>query len=190
VLKNPEKFFFTFISLFLVCSSSALASDQVSNQTGIIDELKNNFNTLLLYGEVLLSGVSYKISHITNTNAEGDNVTTQADLDFWNQLKAQYPFSEKPVFISRDSACRPAYDYVPTGVSDVTIMDNSGNALNSYAVTKNETGFTIQKGAPSNPDQSYTITLNKLEELDAIYGNIGQIQDCEMYIKEQIKSQA
>ena len=188
-LKNTAKLFLTLLSIFLVCASYALASDQVQHQTGTIDELKNKFNTLLLYGEVLISEVSYKINHLTNTNAEGNNVTTQADLDFWNKLKAQYPFSEKPVFISRDSVCRPAYDYVPTGVSEVTIMDNSGNALDSYTVTKTETGFTIQKGATGNPDQSYTITLNKLEELDATYGNIGQIRDGEMYIKEQIQSQ-
>ena len=189
-LKNTAKLFLTLLSIFLVCASYALASDQVQHQTGTIDELKNKFNTLLLYGEVLISEVSYKINHLTNTNAEGNNVTTQADLDFWNKLKAQYPFSEKPVFISRDSVCRPAYDYVPTGVSEVTIMDNSGNALDSYTVTKTETGFTIQKGATGNPDQSYTITLNKLEELDATYGNIGQIRDGEMYIKEQIQSRA
>jgi opacity protein-like surface antigen len=189
-LKNTAKLFLTLLSIFLVCASYALASDQVQHQTGTIDELKNKFNTLLLYGEVLISEVSYKINHLTNTNAEGNNVTTQADLDFWNKLKAQYPFSEKPVFISRNSVCRPAYDYVPTGVSEVTIMDNSGNALDSYTVTKTETGFTIQKGATGNPDQSYTITLNKLEELDATYGNIGQIRDGEMYIKEQIQSRA
>jgi len=162
----------------------------VQHQTGTIDELKNKFNTLLLYGEVLISEVSYKINRLNNTNAEGDNITTQVDMDFWNKLKSQYPFSEKPVFISRDSVCRPAYDYIPAGVSEVTIMDNSGNALDSYTVTKKETGFTIQKGTLSNPDQSYTITLNKLEELDAIYGNIGQIKDCEMYIEERIQSQA
>jgi len=69
-------------------------------------------------------------------------------------------------------------------------MDNSGNALDSYTVTKKETGITIQKGALSNPDNSYTITLNKLEELDAIYGNIGQVKAGEMYINEQIQVQA
>lgn len=39
-------------------------------------------------------------------------------------------------------------------------------------------------------DHSYALSLNNLEELDEIYGNIGQIQDCEKYIKEQIKIQA
>ena len=201
--KNAARVFLTLVSLFLVCTSSALASDQVQHQTGIIDminhephqtdiigDLKHYCSALLLDGEVVLSEASYKISHLINNDAEVDTVTTQADLDFWNKLKAQYPFSEKPVFISRDSVCRPAYDYVPTGVSEVTIMDNSGNALDSYTVTKTETGFTIQKGATGNPDQSYTITLNKLEELDATYGNIGQIRDGEMYIKEQIQSRA
>jgi hypothetical protein len=188
--KNAAKVFLTLISLFLVCTSSALAIDQVQQQTGIIDELKNNCNTLLLHGEVLLSEASYKISHFTNNDAEGDTVTTQADLDFWNELKAQYPFSEKPVFISKDSAIGPAYDYFQAGVTEVTVMDNSGNALDSYTVTKKETGITIQKGALSNPDNSYTITLNKLEELDAIYGNIGQVKAGEMYINEQIQVQA
>jgi|BarGraIncu00222A_1022003.scaffolds.fasta_scaffold01242_10 hypothetical protein len=188
--KNAAKVFLTLISLFLVCTSSALAIDQVQQQTGIIDELKNNCNTLLLHGEVLLSEASYKISHLTSNDAEGDTVTTQADLDFWNELKAQYPFSEKPVFISTDSACGPAYDYFQAGVTEVTVMDNSGNALDSYTVTKKETGITIQKGALSNPDNSYTITLNKLEELDAIYGNIGQVKAGEMYINEQIQVQA
>jgi hypothetical protein len=188
--KNAAKVFLTLISLFLVCTSSALAIDQVQQQTGIIDELKNNCNTLLLHGEVLLSEASYKINHLTSNDAEGDTVTTQADLDFWNELKAQYPFSEKPVFISTDSACGPAYDYFQAGVTEVTVMDNSGNALDSYTVTKKETGITIQKGALSNPDNSYTITLNKLEELDAIYGNIGQVKAGEMYINEQIQVQA
>jgi len=188
--KNAAKVFLTLISLFLVCTSSALASNQVQQQTGIIDELKNNCNTLLLHGEVLLSEASYKISHFTNNDAEGDTVTTQADLDFWNELKAQYPFSENPVFISMDSACGPAYDYFQAGVTEVTVMDNSGNALDSYTVTKKETGITIQKGTLSNPDNSYTITLNKLEELDAIYGNIGHVKAGEMYIKEQIQVQA
>ena len=64
--KNAAKVFLTLISLFLVCTSSALASDQVQQQTGIIDELKNNCNTLLFHGEVLLSEASYKISHFTN----------------------------------------------------------------------------------------------------------------------------
>jgi hypothetical protein len=187
--KNAARVFLTLVSLFLVCTSSALASDQVQHQTGIIDELKNNCNTLLLYGEVLLSEASYKISHLTNNDAEVDTVTTQADLDFWNKLKAQYPFSEKPVFISMDSVCGPAYDYVSAGVTEAIVTDNSGNALDSYTVTKKENGFTIQKGAPGNPDQSYTITLNKLEELDAIYGNIGQVKAGEMYVKEQIQAQ-
>jgi hypothetical protein len=188
-LKNAAKVLLTLISLFLVCTSSALASDQVQHQTGIMDELKNSCNTLLLYGEVVLSEASYKISHFTNNDAEGDTVTTQADLDFWNKLKAQYPFSEKPIFVSMDSVCGPAYDYVLAGVTEAIVTDNSGNALDFYTVTKKENGFTIQKGAPGNPDQSYTITLNTLEELDAIYGNIGQVKAGEMYVKEQIQAQ-
>jgi hypothetical protein len=188
--KNAAKVLLTLVSLFLVCTSSALASDQVQYQTGIIEDLKNNCNTLLLFGEVLLSEASYKISHLTNTDAKEDTVTTQADLDFWNKLNAQFPFSETPVFISIDSVCGQAYDYIPAGVTEATVTDNSGNALGSYTVTKKEAGFTIQKGAHDNPDQCYTITLNELEKLDAIYGNIGQVRACEMYIKEQIQAQA
>ena len=45
--KNAAKVFLTLISLFLVCISSALAIDQVQQQTGIIDELKNNCNTAI-----------------------------------------------------------------------------------------------------------------------------------------------
>jgi hypothetical protein len=33
------------------------------------------------------------------------------------------------------------------------------------------------------------ITLNKLEELDGTYGNIGQVQAGENYIKDQIQKQ-
>ena len=160
------------------------------HQTGIINTLKDYWNSFRFYGEVLLSEASYKINYLTNTQAGGNNLTTQTDLDFWNNLQAQYPFSEKPVFISIDSVCRPAYDYLPEGVSEATVKDNLGSVLDSYTVNKNETGFTIQKGAPSNPDQSYTITLNKLKELDAIYGNIGQVRACEIYIKDQIQAQA
>lgn len=202
--KNTVQIFLALMSLLLVCTFSALAEDQMQqhqkgiidrinheqHQTGIVDTLKYYCNTLWFYGEVLLSNVSYKINHQTDIQAEGDNVTTQANLDFWNDLKTQYPFSEKPVFISMNSECGPAYGYVPGGVSEATVTDNSGNVLDSYTVTKNETGFTIQKGAPDNPDQSYTVTLNKLEELDTIYGNIGQVQAAEMYIKDQIQIQA
>jgi hypothetical protein len=202
--KNTAQMFLTLLSLFLVCTSSALAGYQVQqhqkgiidrinheqHQKGIINTLKDYWNSFRFYGEVLLSQASYKINHLTNTQADGNNLTTQTDLDFWNNLQAQYPFSEKPVFISIDSVCGLAYDYLPNGVSVATVTDNLGCVLDSYTVTKNETGFTIRKGAPSNPDQSYTITINKMKELDAIYGNIGQVQACEIYIKGQIQAQA
>ncbi len=117
-------------------------------------------------GEVLLSQVSYEINHHADVNSDEDNVTTQDDLNFWNNLKAQYPFSEKSVFISSDSVCGPAYEFLPEGVTEATVTDNSGNALDSYTVTKSETGFTIRKGATNKPDHSYAINLNELEELD------------------------
>ena len=199
--KSTAKVFLTLMSLFLVFASSALAGDQMQNQKGIIDminhehhetdiigTLMNYWKALWFSGEVMFSEASYKINHHTSIQADG-GATTQADLDFWNDSKAQFSFSEKPVFISMNSVCGPAYNYVPEGVSEAIIMDNSGNALDSYTVTKKETGFTIQKGAPSNPDNSYTINLSKLEELDAIYGNIGQVKAGEMYIKEQIQAQ-
>lgn len=188
-LKKTAKIFLTIASLLLLCTSSAFAEDQVQHQTGIIDALKNYWNTFQFCGEILLSKASYEINHHTDI-ADDDNVTTQADLDFWNNLKAQYPLSEKSVFISRDSVCGPAYEYLPEGVTEATVADNSGNSLDSYTITKSETGFTILKGAPEKPDQSYAINLNKLEEFYAIYGKVGQLQDCETYIQEQIQAQA
>lgn len=201
--KNMAQMFLILMSLLLVCTPSAFAGDQVQKQKGIIymiehephqadiiGAIKNYCSTLWFYGEVLISEASSKINHPKNIHAEGANVTTQADLDFWHNLQAQYPFSEKPVFISMNSVCGPAYNYVPEGVSEVTVMDNSGNALDSYTVTKYAKGFTIQNGVPSNPDHIYTITLNKLEELDGTYGNIGQIKMGEMHIKDQIQKQA
>ncbi len=187
--KNITKVFLTLVSLFLVCTSSAFAEDQGQHQTGIVDTLKNDLNKIQFYGEVLLSGISYKINHFSDANADG-NVTAQDDLDFWNDTQARYPISEKPVFISMDGVCGQVYKYVPEGVTEATVTDNSGNALDSYTITKNETGFTIQKGAYSNPDNSYAITLDKLEELDEIYGDTGQVKACEMYIKDQIQTQA
>jgi len=187
---NTAKVFLTFMSLFLVCTPSALAEDQVQHQTGIIDTLKNDWNALWFFGEVLLSHVSYKINHHADVNSEWDNVTTQDDLNFLNNLKAQYPFSEKSVYISSDNVCGPAYEYLLEGVTEATVTDNSGSALDSYTVTKSETGFTIRKGAPEKPDHSYAINLNELEEFYAIYGKVGQVQDCETYLKEQIQAQA
>lgn len=188
--KNTAEVFLTLMSLFLVCTPSALAEDQVQHQTGIIDTLKNDWNAFWSFGEVLLSHVSYKINHHADVNSEWDNVTTQDDLNFLNNLKAQYPFSEKSVHISRDGACGPAYEFLPEGVTEATVTDNSGNALDSYTVTKSGTGFTIRKGAPEKPDQRYAINLKKLEEFYAIYGKVGQVQKCEIYIKEQIQAQA
>jgi hypothetical protein len=200
---NTGQIFLILISLLLICSSSAFAGDQVQKQKGIISmiehephqadifaSIKNYCKSLLFYGEVLVSEVSYKINHLNNISAEENNSTTQADLDLWNNLQAQYPFSEKPVFISMNSVCGPAYDYVLAGTSEVTVIDNSGNTLASYMIIKYNRGFTIQKGVPSNPDQNYSITLNKLEVLNETYGNIGQIQAGEIYIKDQIRNQA
>lgn len=187
--KNTAKVFLTLISLFLVCTPSAHASDHVQYQTGIIDGLKNSWHTVQFCGEVVLSETFHIINQLTSAHADGDNVTAQADLDFWNDLKAQYPFSERPVFISMDSVCGPAYDHAPKGVSEVTVVDNSENILDSYSVTKNETGFIIQKGAPGNPDHNCTITVRKIKELDGTYGNIGQIKASKMYVKEQIQEQ-
>jgi hypothetical protein len=185
--KNTTKVFLTLISIFLTCTSSVLAYDQVQNQTGMIDELKNNWNTFCFYGEAVLSGASYKVNQLFNTNAEGDNVTIQTDLDYWNDLKAQYPFSDKPVFISMNSIFGSAY--VPEGISEITVIDNSGNALDSYAVTKNETGFTIQVGAPDDPDNNCTITLKEIKEFDGMYGNLEEVKVDKMYVKEQIQEQ-
>lgn len=189
-LKNTAQVFLTLMSLFLVFAPSAHAEDQVQQQTGIIDALKNNWNALWVDGKVLFSALSYQISNHDNVNAEETSVTTQDDLNFWNDLKAQYPFSEKPVFISKDSVCRPAYDFLPKGVTEVTVTDNSENALDSYTITKNETGFTILKGAANSPDKSYTITLNKIEQSYAIYSKIGLFNSYEEYVKEQIQAQA
>jgi hypothetical protein len=129
------------------------------------------------------------MSNHTSINKSEDNVTTQEDLDFWKNVQTQYPFSEKPVFINADNISVPVYGYLPEGISEITVMDNSRNALDSYIVTKNETGFAIQKTVIDNPDQSYTITLNKLEELDKIYGNMKQFQAFETYVVGQIHTQ-
>jgi hypothetical protein len=201
--KSTVQMSLTLMSLFLVCTSSALAGNQEQYQKSIIDRmnqeqhgkgmfetLRDKWDSLQLYGEVLISEVSYKINHETDTQAVGDNITTEADLDFWNNLQAQFPFSERPVFICKDSVCEPAYEYIPEGVSEVIVMDNNGKALDSYTVTKNDRGFTIQKRIPSNPDYSYTITLNRLEELDARYGNISNVQAAKTYIKDQIQTEA
>ena len=200
---NTGLMFLILISLLLLCSSSAFAGDQGQTQKGIISMIehephqadiivgiKNYCKSLWFYGEVFVSEVSYKINHLNSIPAEDNNSTTQADLDFWNNMQAQYPFSEKPVFISMNSVCGPAYDYMPEGTSEVTVIDNSGNTLASYTIIKYNKGFTIQKGVTSNPDQNYSITLNKLQELDETYGNIGQVQAGEKYIKDQIEKQA
>jgi hypothetical protein len=179
----------TLVSLFLVFTSSAIAEDQVLHQKGIISELKNNCNALCFYGGVLLSEASYKMNNYANISSE-NNVTTQEDLDFWKNFQVKYPFSEKPVFINADNISELVYSYVPGGLSEITFMDNAGNALDSYVVTKNETGFTIQKRIFDNPDQSYTITLNKLKKLDKIYSNMEQFQKLEKYIQDQIQMQS
>jgi hypothetical protein len=188
-LGNTEKIFLTLISILLVCTPTALAEDQVEQQTGIFNMLVNGWNTLQFGGEVLLSGISYEIIHHTDADIDDDNITTQADLNYWNNLKAQYPFSEKPVFISLDNVFGLAYSYVPEGVSGVIIMDNSRNALDFYTVTKNETGLTVQKGAPSNPDHTFGITLHKLEKLDEASGNIEEVQAFKTYLGDQIQTQ-
>ena len=146
-LKKTVKIFITIASLLLICTSSAFAEDQVQHQTGIIDALKNYWNTFQFCGEILLSKTSYEINHHTDI-ADDDNVTTQVDLDFWNNLKAQYPFSEKPVFISLDNGFGLVYNFVPEGVSGVTVMDNSRNALDFYTVTKKEKGFQFKRELP------------------------------------------
>lgn len=189
-LKKAAQAFLTLMFLFLACAPSVLAEDQVQQQTGVINALKNNWNALWFVGENLFSELSYKMNNHDNVNAEGVSITTQDDLNFWNDLKAQYPFSEKPVFISRGSVCGPVYSFLPKGITVVTVTDNSGNALDSYTTTKSETGFTILKGAANNPDNSYAITLNKLGQLNATYGKIGLVSDCETYIKKQIQAQA
>jgi hypothetical protein len=201
--KNTAQMFLILMALFLVCSSPVFAENQIQKQKGIISMIENEphgedifgsarnyFNTLWFYGEVLISRASSLINPYNSTHAEEENSTTQADLDFWYNLQAQYPFSEKPVFISINSICGLACDYVPEGVSEVTITDNSGNALDFYTVTKKENGFTIQKGIPDVPDHIYTITLNELEELDETYGDIGLVKTCERYLKDQIQKQA
>jgi hypothetical protein len=200
--KNKVQIFLILMALLVVCSSSAFAGNQTQKK-GIIYMIENEphgedtfatmrtyCHTLWFYGEVLISRASSVINPNNSIHAEGDNSTTQADLDFLHNLQAQYPFSEKPVFISIRSVCGLAYGHIPEGVSEVIIFDNSGNTLDFYTVTKKVNGFTIQKGIPDFPDQSYTITLNELEELNETYGDLGQVKACENYIKDQILKQA
>lgn len=186
---NPgvtEKIVISLISLILICTPIAFAENKVQKSEEIFDKLINYFDTLQFSGELLLSGVSYETIFHTIENIDDDNVTTQADLNYWNNLKAQYPFSEKPVFISLDNGFGLVYSCVPEGVSGVTVMDNSRNALDFYIVTKKEKGFTVQKGAPSNPDHKFRITLHKLEKLDETFGNIGLVQAFKTYLGDQI----
>lgn len=188
-LGKNVKIFITFVSLLLICTPITLAEDQVQQHTGIFERLINDWNTLQFCGDLLLSGVSYKTTFNTIKNSNDDNVTTQADLNYWNNLKAQYPFSEKPVFISLDNEFGLAYGYVPEGISEVTVMDNSRNALDFYTVTKKEKGFTVQKGAHSIPDHRFRITLHKLEKLDEAFGNISLVQAFKAYLSDQIQTQ-
>ena len=188
-LKNTATVFLTLMSLFLVCTPTALAEDQMQQQTGIFDTLKNDWNTLQFCGEFLLSGISFETILHTYKGIDDDKVTTQEDLNYWNDLKAQYPFSEKPVFISLDNSFGLAYSYVPEGVSEVTILDNSRNTLDFYTVTKIEKGFTVQKGAPSNPDHRFRTTLHKLEKLDEACSDIEPVQAFKTYLKDQIQTQ-
>lgn len=201
--KYTARMFLILLALFFVCSSSAFAGNQMQNKKGIISMIENEphgedtfaavrtyCQTLWFYGEVLVSKASSVVNPNDSIHAEDDNSTTQADLDFLHNSQAQYPFTEKPVFINIKSVCGVAYGHIPEGVSEITIVDNSGNALDFYTVTKIVNGFTIQKGTPDFPDQSYTITINELEELNETYGDIGQVKACENYIKDQILKQA
>ena len=45
-----------------------------------------------------------------------------------------------------------------------------------YTVTKKEKGFTVLKGAPSNPNHRFRITLHKLEKMDEAFGNINWLK--------------
>jgi hypothetical protein len=105
-----------------------------------------------------------------------------------NDLKTQFPFSEKPVYLKRDSVCGPAYDFLSKGVTEATVTDNSGKALDSYTVTKSDAGFTIRKGGTNSPDHSCMVTLNKLEQSNALYGKIGQVNDCQKYKRTDTSS--
>lgn len=195
--------YLTLVSLLLLSSSIVFAESPAQNRKDIISIIGNQkhqsdtfgairtyVNKILFSGEVLISEVSYKIDNRNNVHTEETDGTTQANLDFWDNLQSEYPITEKPVSLSASRICRPIFDYVPEGESEVFVTDNSGNPLASYTIIKKERGLTLQKGHSSNSAKIYTITLNKLEELDRIYGKIGQVQACKKYLKNQIQNQA
>jgi hypothetical protein len=75
--KNTAKVFLTLIYLFLVCIPSALLEDQVQQQTGIIDTLKNDCNALWFVGKVKLSGNaldSYTVTKSETDTSSGMNL--------------------------------------------------------------------------------------------------------------------
>lgn len=195
--------YLTLVSLLLSNSSIVFAESSVQNRKDIISiignqkhqsdtfgAIKTYVNKILFSGAVIISEVSYKIDHRNNVNTEETDDTTQANLEFWDKLQSEYPITEKPVFLSVSSICRPLFDYVPEGESEVIVTDNSGNPLDSYTIVKKERGLTLQKGHSSDSAKIYTITLNKLEELDKIYGKIGQFQACKKNLQNQIQNQA
>jgi len=186
---NTGKIFIILLSISLICTPIAFGEDELDEHAGTLDKLINEFNSIQFYGEFVLSKFSCEAIIYSIKNIDDTRVTTQADLDYWKNLKDQYPFSEKPVYISLDNEFRLAYYYVPEGVSAVTIMDNSRNAMDYYTVTKKEKGFTVLKGAPSNPNHRFRITLHKLEKIDEASGNIKLIQSFKKYLRNQIQTQ-
>jgi hypothetical protein len=188
-LENAGKIFAILLSLTLICTPIAVGEDELDKQTWTFDKLVNDLNSIQVYGGFLLSNISHEVIRDYIKNIDDTRVTTQADQDYWNNLKDQYPFSEKPVYISLDNEFSLAYNYVPEGVSEVTIMDNSRNPLDFYTVTKKENGFTVQKGATSNPNHRFSITLCRLEKLDDSIGNFYPVQAFKTYLRDQIKAQ-
>jgi hypothetical protein len=186
---NAGKIFVIFLSLTLICTPIAVGEDELTEHTETVDQLINELNSIQFYGEYLLSRISNEVIINYVKSIDDTRVTTQADLDYWNNLKDQYPFSEKPVYISLDNEFSLAYNYVPEGVSAVTILDNSRNAMDYYTVTKKEKGFTVLKSAPSNPNHRFRITLHRLKKIDETFGNIKLVQAFKTCLRNQIQTQ-
>lgn len=96
------------------------------------------------------------------------------DLDWWQDFIGAYPIQDMPTsaLTMLDTDMATVHNYVPTGITQITIIQENGNLVQEYIIKHTDTDILISRGKTTNPAQSYTFTIQEVQQYKDNYGSV------------------
>ena len=99
---------------------------------------------------------------------------SSSDMVWWQDFISNYPIVDMPTsaltMLNTDMAT--VHNYVPAGITQITITQENGNAAQEYIIKHTDTDIFISHGSTTNPSQSYTFTIQEAQRYINQYGSM------------------